>query len=34
MKIAYQGKLEGKNRKGRAVVSVIENVKKASGLKL
>ena len=34
MTIAYQGKLEGRNCKGRPAVSVIENVKKASGLKL
>ena len=34
MTIAYQGKLDGRNCKGRPAVSVIENVKKASGLKL
>ena len=34
MTIAYQGKLEGRNCKGRPAVSVIENVRKASGLKL
>jgi len=34
MKIAYQGKLEGRKCKGRPAVSVRENVKKASGLKL
>ena len=34
MTIAYQGKLDGRNCKGRPAVSVIENIKKASGLKL
>ena len=34
MTIAYQGKMEGRNCKGRPAGSVIENVKKASGLKL
>ena len=34
MTIAYQGKLEGKNFKERPAVSVRENFKKASGLKL
>ena len=32
-KIAYQGNLKGKNCKGRPAISVIENVKKASGFK-
>ena len=34
MTIAYQGKLEGRNCKGRPAVSVIENAKKEGGLQL
>ena len=34
IRIAYQGKLEGRNCKERPAVSVIENVRKAIGLKL
>ena len=34
MTIAYQGMLEVRNCRGIPAISVIENVKKASGLKL
>ena len=32
MKIAYEGKLKGRNSKGRPAVLVIENIKKTSGI--